>query len=80
VPGRTLRPIIVNDTTRLNGEVIQQASLADLIFTIPVIIEYVSGFTWLHPGDVIVTGTPGGVGDRREPPLYMKSGDIVEVR
>jgi 2-keto-4-pentenoate hydratase/2-oxohepta-3-ene-1,7-dioic acid hydratase in catechol pathway len=66
-------------TTRLNGEVMQHASLADLIFTIPVIIEYVSGFTELHPGDVIVTGTPGGVGDRREPPLYMKSSDIVEV-
>lgn len=66
-------------TTRLNGEVMQQASLGDLIFTIPVIIEYLSSFTTLHPGDVIATGTPGGVGDRREPPLYMKPGDVVEV-
>jgi 2-keto-4-pentenoate hydratase/2-oxohepta-3-ene-1,7-dioic acid hydratase in catechol pathway len=65
--------------TRLNGEVMQQASLGDLIFTIPVIIEYLSTFTTLNPGDVIATGTPGGVGDRREPPLYMKPGDVVEV-
>ena len=66
-------------TTRLNGEVMQQASIADLIFTIPVIIEYLSTFTPLSPGDVIATGTPGGVGDRRQPPVYMKAGDVVEV-
>jgi 2-keto-4-pentenoate hydratase/2-oxohepta-3-ene-1,7-dioic acid hydratase in catechol pathway len=65
--------------TRLNGEVMQHASLSDLIFTIPVIIEYISRFTPLSPGDVIATGTPGGVGDRRDPPLYMKDGDTVEV-
>ncbi|MDB5964362.1 MAG: 5-carboxymethyl-2-hydroxymuconate Delta-isomerase [Polaromonas sp.] len=66
-------------TTRLNGQVVQQATFADLIFTIPVIIEYLSRFTPLLPGDVIATGTPGGVGDRREPPLYMKDGDVIEV-
>jgi len=66
-------------TTRLNGRVMQHGSLADLIFSIPVIIQYISGFTRLLPGDVIATGTPGGVGDRREPPLYLKSGDVVEV-
>ena len=65
--------------TRLNGEVMQHASVADLIYTLPVIIEYLSGFTNLNPGDVIATGTPGGVGDRREPPLYMKEGDVIEV-
>jgi 2-keto-4-pentenoate hydratase/2-oxohepta-3-ene-1,7-dioic acid hydratase in catechol pathway len=65
--------------TRLNGAVMQHASVADLIFTLPVIIEYLSGFTPLSPGDVIATGTPGGVGDRREPPVYMKAGDLVEV-
>lgn len=65
--------------TRLNGQVMQHASLADLIFTIPVIIEYVSGFTTLSPGDVIATGTPGGVGDKREPAVYMKAGDVIEV-
>jgi 2-keto-4-pentenoate hydratase/2-oxohepta-3-ene-1,7-dioic acid hydratase in catechol pathway len=66
-------------TTRLNGQVMQQAPIADLIFTIPVIVSYVSKFTPLNPGDVIATGTPGGVGDRREPPVYMKEGDVVEV-
>lgn len=65
--------------TRLNGEVMQHASLADLIFTLPVIVEYLSGFTTLSPGDVIATGTPGGVGDKREPPVYMKAGDVIEV-
>ena len=65
--------------TRLNGEVMQKASLSDLIFTIPVLIEYISRFTPLNPGDVIATGTPGGVGDKREPPVYMKDGDVVEV-
>ena len=43
------------------------------------IISYVSSFTRLSPGDVIATGTPGGVGAKREPPLFMKAGDIVEV-
>jgi 2-keto-4-pentenoate hydratase/2-oxohepta-3-ene-1,7-dioic acid hydratase in catechol pathway len=66
-------------TTRLNGTVMQQAPLSDLIFTLPVIISYLSTFTRLSPGDVIATGTPGGVGDRREPPLYMKPGDTVDV-
>ena len=65
--------------SRLNGEVMQHASVADLIYTLPVIIEYLSGFTNLSPGDVIATGTPGGVGDRREPPIYMQAGDVIEV-
>lgn len=65
--------------SRLNGEVMQHASVDDLIYTLPVIIEYLSGFTNLSPGDVIATGTPGGVGDRREPPVYMKAGDVIEI-
>ena len=65
--------------SRLNGQVMQHASVSDLIYTLPVIIEYISGFTQLNPGDVIATGTPGGVGDRREPPVYMKPGDVIEV-
>ena len=65
--------------TRLNGQVMQKATIDDLIFDIPTIIEYVSRFTPLSAGDVIATGTPGGVGDRREPPRYMKEGDVVEV-
>ena len=65
--------------TRLNGEVMQKATLADLIFPIPRLISYISEFTPLSACDVIVTGTPGGVGDRRDPPVYMKPGDIVEI-
>ena len=66
-------------TTRLNGQVVQQARLDQLIFPIPELIAYCSSFTPLAPGDVIATGTPGGVGARREPPLWMKAGDRVEV-
>lgn len=66
-------------TTRLNGEVVQQATTDDLIFDIPTLIEYCSTFTELHAGDVIITGTTGGVGAFRQPPLWMKAGDVVEV-
>jgi 2-keto-4-pentenoate hydratase/2-oxohepta-3-ene-1,7-dioic acid hydratase in catechol pathway len=65
--------------TRLNGNVVQHASVSDLIYSIPVIIEYISRFTPLAPGDVIATGTPSGVGSGRKPPLYMKGGDTIEV-
>jgi 2-keto-4-pentenoate hydratase/2-oxohepta-3-ene-1,7-dioic acid hydratase in catechol pathway len=65
--------------TRLNGEVVQEATISQMIFDIPRQIEYCSTFTRLEPGDVIVTGTPGGVGSRRTPPLWMKPGDVVEV-
>jgi 2-keto-4-pentenoate hydratase/2-oxohepta-3-ene-1,7-dioic acid hydratase in catechol pathway len=65
--------------TRLNGEVVQEATISQMIFDIPRQIEYCSSFTRLEPGDVIVTGTPGGVGARRTPPLWMKPCDIVEV-
>ena len=54
-------------------------TLADLIFPIPRLISYISEFTALSSGDVIVTGTPGGVGDKRNPPVYMVPGDVVEV-
>ncbi len=65
--------------TRVNGEVRQSASVADLVFTIPQLIAYVTGFTPLSPGDVIVTGTPGGVGLFMEPQAMLVGGDIVEV-
>lgn len=66
-------------TTRLSGEVVQQSALGQLIFGIPRLIAYVSAWTDLRPGDVIATGTPGGVGDGREPKLWMRPGDLVEV-
>ncbi len=65
--------------TRLNGQVVQDATISQMIFDIPRQIEYCSSFTRLEPGDVIATGTPGGVGSRRTPPLWMKPGDVVEV-
>lgn len=65
--------------TRLNGMEVQNAKSSDMIFKIPELIEYCSTFIPLEAGDVIVTGTPGGVGVRREPKLFMKDGDLVEV-
>jgi 2-keto-4-pentenoate hydratase/2-oxohepta-3-ene-1,7-dioic acid hydratase in catechol pathway len=66
-------------TTRLNGKVVQQATTAQMIFSVPELIAYCSSFTPLQTGDVMATGTPGGVGFKREPPLYMSVGDVVEV-
>jgi len=64
---------------RLNGVEMQRATTEQMIFKIPKIIEYVSTWTTLAPGDVLVTGTPGGVGARRNPPVWMKPGDKVEI-
>jgi 2-keto-4-pentenoate hydratase/2-oxohepta-3-ene-1,7-dioic acid hydratase in catechol pathway len=64
---------------RLNGERMQHATTEQMIFKIPKLIEYISAFTTLVPGDVVVTGTPGGVGARRTPPVWMKPGDKVEI-
>ncbi|MEV4734748.1 fumarylacetoacetate hydrolase family protein [Saccharopolyspora sp. NPDC049426] len=66
-------------TTRLNGAEVQRAPLSDLTYSIPEIVAYCSSWTELRPGDVIATGTPGGIGARREPPLWMKPGDVCEV-
>ena len=65
--------------TRLNGEEVQHATIDDLCFDIPTLVAYISTFTQLEAGDVIVTGTTGGVGAYRKPPLWMKPGDTVEV-
>ena len=66
-------------TTRLNGEVMQNASADLMVFGFGEIIEYCSTFTELVPGDVIATGTPGGVGSARKPPIFMDEDDVVEV-
>ncbi len=66
-------------TTRLNGEVMQHTATSDMIFDVGALIEYCSTFTELAPGDVIVSGTTGGVGAFREPPVWMQPGDVVEV-
>ncbi|RZL87370.1 MAG: FAA hydrolase family protein [Variovorax sp.] len=66
-------------TTRLNGDVVQRSDTSLLIFSIPELVAYCSTILPLAPGDVIVTGTPGGVGMARNPPLFMQPGDQVEV-
>ena len=66
-------------STRLNGVELQNSHTDLMIHSIPKLIAYISTFTPLLPGDVIVTGTPGGVGNKREPQLFMKAGDVVEI-
>ncbi|MDM0079542.1 fumarylacetoacetate hydrolase family protein [Variovorax sp. J31P179] len=65
--------------TRLNGQEMQRTTTDKLIHSIPRQIAHISAFTPLAAGDVIVTGTPGGVGAKRTPPVWMKPGDIVEI-
>ncbi|WP_040691008.1 fumarylacetoacetate hydrolase family protein [Nocardia vinacea] len=65
--------------TVLNGETVQESDLSMLIFSIPRLIATISTFTTLRPGDLILTGTPGGVGYRRDPQLFLKDGDEVSV-
>ncbi len=65
--------------TRLNGQVVQDASISDMVFPVAKLVAILSSFMTLKPGDVIVTGTPSGVGLARKPPLWMKHGDTVEV-
>ena len=65
--------------TRLNGQEMQRTTTDKLIHSIPRQIAHISAFTPLAAGDVIVTGTPGGVGAKRTPPVWMKPGDVVEI-
>ncbi len=66
-------------TTRVNGETRQDDRTSRLIFGIPYLLSYISTFTTLVPGDIIVTGTPTGAGARFDPPRYLKPGDVVEI-
>lgn len=75
IPGGQVMTLV----TRLNGNEVQRATTEQLIHSIPRLIAYASTVAPLCPGDVIVTGTPGGVGAKRTPPLWMKHGDVVEV-
>lgn len=65
--------------TRLNGKVMQSTSTSDLVFDVPKLIAYFSQFYKLMPGDIITTGSPSGVGYGRDPKIFMKPGDIIEV-
>ncbi|MEX2518928.1 MAG: fumarylacetoacetate hydrolase family protein [Paracoccaceae bacterium] len=64
--------------SRLNGEVMQSATTADMMWPVASIIEVMSEFATLEPGDMIATGTPPGVGHARKPPVFMKAGDVIE--
>lgn len=72
-------PAALHLQTRLNGQVVQDTDVSLLITSIPRLIAYCSTILPLLPGDVIVSGTPGGVGARRNPPLWMRDGDVCEV-
>jgi 2-keto-4-pentenoate hydratase/2-oxohepta-3-ene-1,7-dioic acid hydratase in catechol pathway len=72
-------PAALTLTTRVNGEERQRTSTGDMILSVAALIEYISAFTPLSPGDVIATGTPEGVAHARRPPPWLKPGDVVEV-
>jgi len=65
--------------TTVSGEELQSSNTRNLIFSIVELIQYASAGMTLEPGDVIATGTPGGVGDSRTPPRYLRDGDVVDV-
>ncbi|WP_020501684.1 fumarylacetoacetate hydrolase family protein [Sciscionella marina] len=65
--------------TTVSGELMQDGNTRSLIFGIPELLEYFTRGVTLYPGDVIATGTPGGVGDERKPPRYLRDGDLVEI-
>jgi 2,4-didehydro-3-deoxy-L-rhamnonate hydrolase len=64
---------------KVNGEIRQKSSTANMIFDVPTIVSYVSQFMTLHPADIISTGTPGGVAMGMKAPVYLKPGDVVEL-
>lgn len=64
---------------KVNGQVMQDASTAQMIFPVAAIVSILSQFVTLEPGDLIATGTPSGVGNARKPPVYLKSGDVVDA-
>jgi 2-keto-4-pentenoate hydratase/2-oxohepta-3-ene-1,7-dioic acid hydratase in catechol pathway len=66
-------------TTVLNGQVMQSARTSQMIVDVPSAVEFFSSFTRLAPGDVIATGTPGGVGFARQPPVWLRPGDVIEI-
>lgn len=65
--------------SRLNGEIMQKSNTADMIFPVAELVSFLSQHFTLEPGDLIMTGTPSGVGVFREPPVFMQDGDVVEI-
>jgi 2-keto-4-pentenoate hydratase/2-oxohepta-3-ene-1,7-dioic acid hydratase in catechol pathway len=76
---KDIDPTDISVKTTVSGELMQDSSTSDLIFPIAEIIEYLTRGMTLEPGDLIATGTPGGVGDSRVPPRYLVPGDVVEI-
>jgi acylpyruvate hydrolase len=64
---------------RLNGDTLQDSRTSDLIFDVPTLVAYITNAITLEPGDLILTGTPEGVGVFRDPKIGMKDGDVVEI-
>ena len=78
-PAGELDPSDLRIQQRLNGDVLQDSRTSDLIFDVPTLVSYVSQVVTLEPGDLILTGTPEGVGVFREPKVALKGGDVVEI-
>ena len=72
-------PQSLDISTRINGQTMQQSNTCNMIFPVPEILAYISQLMTLEPGDIIATGTPEGVGFKRNPPIFLRDGDVVEV-
>jgi len=72
-------PQNLNISTRVNGQALQQSNTRNMIFSVAETLSYISQLMTLEPGDIIATGTPEGVGFKRNPPIFLRHGDIVEV-
>jgi acylpyruvate hydrolase len=72
-------PMDLNITCRVNGELRQKSNTADMIHSIGAVIEFITEAMTLEPGDIIATGTPGGVGEHQNPPRFLRAGDVVET-
>ena len=72
-------PQTLSLTTRVNGTTLQQGHTSEMIFTVARLIAHISALMTLEPGDIIATGTPAGVGFKRQPPVFLQAGDVVEV-
>ena len=77
--GEIADPNALPVTLRLNGTIMQESNTSDLIFDVPTLIAYISQIMTLDPGDLIVTGTPGGVGVARDPQVFLAPGDVVQI-